>query len=84
MRPKIGKAKEDGMRELVGDCIENFGGIFNDATEMAQAVNNSDAISEQAFKELCNGRTGEHFTFGRHKNLMWSYDSILDTHYFYL
>jgi len=70
-----------------GDCItilDNNPDLFQDATEMAQVIENSTPITRKEFKSLSNGKTGKFFSYGKYKDLLWSYDSLEDIHYFYL
>ena len=72
------------MKYLVGDCRKSFGNIFDDATEMAQAIEDSERISMSVFLSLCNAVAKTYFVFGKNKNLVWAYDPKKDVHYFYL
>ena len=72
--------------EYQGDCITilDNSDLFGDATEMAQVIENSTPITKKDFKRLSQGKTGKFFSYGRYKDLLWSYDTLEDIHYFYL
>lgn len=73
------------MKEFVGDCrtILKKNDIFNDATEMAQAVENSKRISAQQFIGLTGSRGVSGCRYGSYKGLVWKYNPKNDVHYFY-
>ena len=69
--------------------------IFNDASDMAYAIENSKPISIQIFlantdipNESKLGKLLEkypdRFDFGQYENLMWMHDSKTDIHYFFV
>lgn len=69
------------------NCI-NYKDLFNDATEMAQAVEQSRAISRAEFYKLAGGLL-EHkkikkAEYRQLKNLFILYDIKKDIHYFYI
>jgi hypothetical protein len=79
------------MKFLIGDCrtiIEN-GEIFGDATEMAQAIENSEIITLQTFRAgvspefECQHPVNNQWTFGCVHSLTWAYDPEADVHYFF-
>ena len=72
----------------LGNCktiVDERPDIFNDATEMAQAVDNSEPLGRALFEVLIpGGKSGVGYTYGKYKNMVWSYSEAGDTHYFYV
>jgi hypothetical protein len=73
------------MKEFVGDCrtILRRSDLFGDATEMAQAVENSKRISAEQFVNLTGARAFRGCRYGSYRGLVWKYNPKNDVHYFY-
>jgi len=69
------------------NCI-NYTEIFNDATEMAQAVENASRVSKKDFYNISDviplHRQIKRAEYSQNKNLLILYDITKDVHYFYL
>jgi len=89
----------DDKKQYVGNCktiLDTDSSLFGDATEMAQAIDNSSTISHGDFVRQVNltgvdrmlklylRREPDRLTYGKHDNLVWVYDDKSDTHYFFL
>ena len=86
----------EGKLSYVGDCrsIVNHQTLFSDATQMAQAVENSIPITYDKFITLVDlsgtsrmfhlnlRKHPDWFTFGKHESLVWAYDG--DIHFFFV
>lgn len=89
---------ENHKKQFVGDCVGiiDCGTLFNDATEMAQAIENSSKVDYQHFIENVNpdsfpddlitniNNRKNDFEFGMFEELLWAYDSDTDVHYFFI
>ena len=95
---KLKSLLTENQRTFRGDCrtILDRDDLFDDATEMAQAVENSEAITYQQFMSLADltginklfklklRRETDPFDFAQYKDLVWAYDKDTDIHYFFL
>ena len=73
--------------QFICDCVD-YTEIFNNATEMAQAVENAKTISKKDFYNMVEimspHKKIKQPEYSKNKNLLILYDTIKDIHYFYL
>ncbi len=84
-----------------GDCrtILNTGTLFSDATEMAQAIENSKSLTKMEFIDKIAensipkkyklfrtmlSRNPNDFEFGEGNGFVFAYDTVSDIHYFFI
>lgn len=83
---------------FVGDCVNGLNNevfkdvIAEDATELAQLIENSTPITLSQFLDLCDIDikfkkriigSKDIFKAGQFNNIVWLYDKSRDKHYFY-
>jgi len=95
---KLNHIINEDKRLYRGDCRTILGqdDLFNDATQMSGAIENSDKIDYHTFGNEANltgaprmfklrlRRNTDKFDFGKYKDLVWAYDTETDIHYFFL
>lgn len=81
------------IRHYIGNCVhsldtqvlDSYG--VTDATELAQALEDSQEMSLQQFKNFCYIKpqhSGRNFVYGKsNKGFYYAYDTNKDIHYFY-
>ena len=76
---------------FIGDCrtiLDEDSSPFADATQMAQAIEDSQELDEKSIEKLrdiLGGRMLEFNldNFGQHNNIAWAYDIDKDIHFFF-
>ena len=73
-------------KDYRGDCrtILERDDLFDDATQMAQVVENSKRINKAQYNKLVGGKVRAKYKYGQYKDLVWRYDPKRDIHHFYL
>lgn len=73
--------------QYICNCI-NYHQLFDDATEMAQAVENAERVLKRDFYDMVNiispHKRIKQVGYSQFKNLLILYDITKDIHYFYL
>ena len=93
------KSQMEIKKNYIANCVDALTNdiftdlIAQDATEMAQLIDNGKKVTQQYFFDKCEvvvpdpkliKQFPRRFQYAENKNLMWIYDTSEDIHYFYL